>query len=426
MPTIDTYQSKEFVAAGTIWSISLASTTFPCKDYYIWSNGVLTLSASCSVAPSGTPLDGMKCVIHYSAKCNLAGNAITIFGVALNQEQALSDCRIEARYDATLAVWVTSVFIADNDLPQSNDGVNIYTLAAAGTTHTLVAGIDKKVQEVVGSGVTLSASHAWVGGGTPVQGDEFWVHYKTTTVTLAGNTITIFGKQLTALQATAGNCIVYAYYNGTTWVSILLDGYGIDKFRVLASSGDTAPTFLDGKVKNSVEVDGDQMQLVNDQSAPGINMMYGTNSSGTKEWIPIPIGVFLTQEATFADAEVKTLNTVPYEIVPNPGIGYSIEVIKMTTSLRGTGGTPTPYATNTKLQALTDTATTEQFLDSVILLSTVDRINPRGTSTALAGTTDTSVIPNKALFIKVSDDNPTAGNAANVLKVSVTYRIINI
>jgi len=53
--------------------------------------------------------------------------------------------------------------------------------------------------------------------------------------------------------------------------------------KVKASASDTAG-YLDAKVKNSIEVDSNDLQLVGDSASPGNNMMYATNDSGEKGW----------------------------------------------------------------------------------------------------------------------------------------------
>ena len=41
-------------------------------------------------------------------------------------------------------------------------------------------------------------------------------------------------------------------------------------------------------VKNSVVVDEEQVQLVNDESAPGVSKYYGTDGDGVKGWFVLP------------------------------------------------------------------------------------------------------------------------------------------
>ena len=312
MPSIPNYETKEFIAAGGTWDIALNQSTM-CQEYYIYSAGTITLSSSWSVAPEGTPYDGMKCVFYYSAKCNLDGNTIDIFKSELTQGQALSDCIIVTRYDGNLGDWVTQVFASDNDLPQDYDGVNSFALTDTGGTETLVAGIDKKFQRITGRGIKLLGSWVWTFGGSPIEGDEFVIHFNAYTIDLNGNDITIGGNILSQLQATTGNTIVFCVFDGSDWICTAVDGAGsTDSFRVMGSSTDASPDFLDAKVKNSIEIDGDKLQLDGDSAAPGNNYTYGTSNAGAKGWIaPVKVyKAYLTQTGTDDPVATVVYNTI--------------------------------------------------------------------------------------------------------------------
>lgn len=41
-------------------------------------------------------------------------------------------------------------------------------------------------------------------------------------------------------------------------------------------------------VKNTIEVDSEEIQLVNDESAPGNSKYYGTDGAGAKGWHALP------------------------------------------------------------------------------------------------------------------------------------------
>jgi len=206
----------------------------------------------------------------------------------------------------------------------------------------------------------------------------------------------------------------------------LLKAPNVDDFRVLGSSGDTTPAYLDSKVKNSIEVDSNQLQLVGDNAAPGALMVYGTDGSGTKGWQTYAPGTILTNTVTLSNADVLTLNSVPVEIIPNPGANLAVDIIHAVAIIKGTGGVVVPYATNTKLNIKTDTATEEFFADLFILLSTVDRTNCMTQNPALSGITDTKIIPNKSVYATIDTGDPTAGDAGNTLTINVMYRIISI
>lgn len=277
MPYIPNYEVKQFATGGTTWSVDL---TVLSQEYYIYGSG--TMTGNSSMAGTGTPLDGMVLNVYYSGNFVLNGSTITIFGQSLTQQQAQTNCYIKVRYDGTTAAWDVLIFADDSELPQGNDGVNTFALTNAGATETLVAGIDKRYQHITGSGITLLGSWVWTAGGTPIEGDEFMVHFNAANTVLNGNTITIFGQNITALMALQGDCFVYAIYNGSTWDSVLMKTPNVDDFRVMGSSSDTTPAYLDSKVKNSIEVDSNQLQLVGDAASPGNSYYYGTNGAGAK------------------------------------------------------------------------------------------------------------------------------------------------
>ncbi|MFA5337413.1 MAG: glycine-rich domain-containing protein [Candidatus Omnitrophota bacterium] len=58
--------------------------------------------------------------------------------------------------------------------------------------------------------------------------------------------------------------------------------------KIKASDSDAAPGALTAKVKKSIVVDGNQLQLSGDASSPGNDKVYGTNSSGVKGWYDSP------------------------------------------------------------------------------------------------------------------------------------------
>lgn len=74
-------------------------------------SGSATLAAGYTFAGTGTPMDGDEFWIIYRATMTYAGgNTITIFGVVLTADQALSgDVTVYAKYDSTLAAYVATV-----------------------------------------------------------------------------------------------------------------------------------------------------------------------------------------------------------------------------------------------------------------------------------------------------------------------------
>jgi len=57
---------------------------------------------------------------------------------------------------------------------------------------------------------------------------------------------------------------------------------------VKASTNDTSSGYLSDKVKNSIVIDNDDLQLSGDSASPGNSKLYGTNVTGIKGWYAQP------------------------------------------------------------------------------------------------------------------------------------------
>lgn len=120
-------------------------------------------------------------------------------------------------------------------------------------------------------------------------------------------------------------------------------------------------------------------------------------------------------------ASVLTLFATPLDIVAAPAAGYAIQVISASCSITYNS---VAYATNTRLQLITDTATVGQFQGaSTILAATTTRIS--GINDAINPTAaQTQIIGAKSLKVQVQTGNPTAGDSN--IKVYVLYRLIEL
>lgn len=76
--------------------------------------------------------------------------------------------------------------------------------------------------------------------------------------------------------------------------------------KVKGSSGDSTPGYLDAKVKNSITIDSNQLQLVNDSASPGNNKAYGTNESGVRGWQTLSTGWVPTNIQVFTSSGTWT------------------------------------------------------------------------------------------------------------------------
>lgn len=127
-----------------------------------------------------------------------------------------------------------------------------------------------------------------------------------------------------------------------------------------------------------------------------------------------------TAKLTIASADVLTLNTTPITIVAAQGAGTVIEVLSAFVSI---DFNTTAYATNVGLQVITSGADEPQFTSLTALNASVTSHRKLGVDSTFAAT-DTQIIENAALQVKVPTGNPTAGNSG--ITVYVTYRIITL
>jgi hypothetical protein len=103
---------------------------------------------------------------------------------------------------------------------------------------------------------------------------------------------------------------------------------------VKASPTDPTAGYLDAKVKNSVEVDADQIQLDGDSPAPGPSRYYGTNAGNVKGFHDLPAGA--------TDELVKGSATDPTAGFLDAKVKQSIEVQANQIHLVNDEGAPTP------------------------------------------------------------------------------------
>ena len=166
--------------------------------------------------------------------------------------------------------------------------------------------------------------------------------------------------------------------------------------------------------------DGDLLHVVDISDTT--DSPQGTSKKSTLRVIRKAMGDIYEAELSIATAAVLTLNATPLTIVAAPGAGYAIEVIAASGSMTYNS---IAYATNGKLQLITDTATKPQTETTAngFLFGTATRIAkfPLSAPTAIG---ETQLIANKSLKVAVDTGDPTAGNSG--IKVYVLYRIITV
>ncbi len=101
----------------------------------------------------------------------------------------------------------------------TGDNFGIINITPSGTI-SISPSVYTPTLKVIGT-TTLSGNYTInaAGAAQVIQGDYFWIDYNAT-VTLAGNSLTIFGVSLSAAEALAGSLAIYAYWDSTNaiWV----------------------------------------------------------------------------------------------------------------------------------------------------------------------------------------------------------------
>jgi len=88
---------------------------------------------------------------------------------------------------------------------------------------------------------------------------------------------------------------------------------------VVDSSNGTQTLDLSVQTKRSIEIDSDELQLVNDELAPGNSQFYGTSTTGVKGWLSLPIKNSIEQES-------QRLQLVNDELAPGNSQFYGTTV----------------------------------------------------------------------------------------------------
>lgn len=137
-------------------------------------------------------------------------------------------------------------------------------------------------------------------------------------------------------------------------------------------------------------------------------------------------GIIFEAEVTISSADVKTMGGIPEQAIVAPGSGKYIRAFGFDAKAVLIGG-DVPYATNTLLMLITDTADTPHGIQSDILKSTVSRtlaglMDGSGIGAIVAS--DTQFIEDKALMVSVLAGDPTAGTFDITLRI--WYRIVNV
>ena len=145
-----------------------------------------------------------------------------------------------------------------------------------------------------------------------------------------------------------------------------------------------------------------------------------TSSSESTGILKSPDG---TQQVSISDltsAQILAAGVTGYQVIENPGANKGIKIIDWWNTLTFVSAA---YATNTTLQLLNPGSGWEQFYDEKTLTSTASR-TIQAVRRIPTDNSDTQIVKNTAINLRVQNGNPTAGDGR--LVYYIVYQIIDM
>jgi hypothetical protein len=195
-------------------------------------------------------------------------------------------------------------------------------------------------------------------------------------------------------------------YGGLNW------NYGDSSVLVMGTGN-----IITGDIKNVVVV-GNNRMVEESNTVYSENVVAENITLNGKDLQEVFNGVLIDATISIPSADVLTLFTTPYLLIPSPGIGYFIQVLTASCKVDFNS---IAYATSTTLNIYTDTATRIQHVLNNVLNATASRISVSAQQGIFAAA-DTQLISDKAVYLTSSGFDPTAGDSDIVIYLS--YKII--
>jgi hypothetical protein len=333
----------------------------------------------------------------------------------------------------------------------------------AGGNNTITIDLAKNYDRIVisvDSGATaLTASQIVTTTGTEEEGMILEIYYPGGVTSDVATTkfVTIMGTNLTDAQAlNAGK--IDCYYNGTAWeVKYFTDLSGaLVKFNgtdivsesvtttqikpATIAAGDKAPLGGEGFIPlggvggtwGELDASGDMKVLI----ANGITLqslaLFGAFTLANTGEATIPNGYITAAMLNFnidptifvasiiiPEAEVLTLNTAKVLVVAAPASGKYISILNAEAHLPVYAGTP--YAANTTLELINQTAGVGRYEEVNLLASTSAKTNNFIKLPGSGGTV--YQVTHEALYVRVKTGNPTNAGTGSDINIYITYMI---
>ncbi len=467
------------VATTTVPSIGGTVTIDPAidKGFQVFTNGGsnVTLSSSYTIAQGGTPVAGDYLYVLWDGGVIANGNAVTIFGEALEDSQAFNGgvffftvyngsdwvnlvgssgpvpgyvsktySQLQTMVAAQSLEYNRTYFVSDRNLYITAVTTNKFALAGS------FRALNPDYQNTNGN-----FAGVWVSGmAVPTIGTFYaYNNFMWESVT---------GAVGTAPSGDAVNWLCVGTYGSGTWkdwankptadyvIEIYACEYDFEKdwIQLLEDKQRGNKGGLSWQQEQSVALGfniidtfqwGRNVHFSNLFIEAYLNNVNTTTGVYTANFLPPGSQMFLAVTAgsdliagasvnlpgilyykkfPLTTGQILLLNGTPQTLVAAPGAGKTIRVISATGKLTYNS---IAYTTNLNMQLITDTAVDAQFSEDNILESTATRtLSFDSVDGGASGATDTQLIANKALLLKVATGNPAAGNSAAAIYIWYT------
>lgn len=136
----------------------------------------------------------------------------------------------------------------------------------------------------------------------------------------------------------------------------------------------------------------------------------------------VDVNTIKTVKLVIPSSSVLTLNSIPLLVVPSPGAGKAIEVIKFTAKMDFNSSAYTNGLGNAIMELIVDTAPASQALLSSSFLNSAESIF-RGVA-PVTGNGTTNMVENRPLLVSIQSGNPADGDSD--VTIYVSYKILEI
>jgi hypothetical protein len=346
--------------------------------------------------------------LRWEANLTLSTFSVVIAGVTLAQDQVNQNGTFSCYYDGT--AWSVQYFADGKDQPQAAQGVTNVPVPVGGTL-TLTAGVDAAYQRLTGT-VTLTSNYTVTAGTTGIKaGSQFQIEIAGG-ITIGANTLTVFGVSINANQALNGGVIIFATFDGTSWVAAstsrpvsTADITPMVARTIMgnASSATSAPT--------DIAFPTDFGVLQRNGTTLTTGLLTASNFDTTS------IVANRVSITTLTSAQILTLGTTPIVIVPASGVN-TVNVISSVTVTCNFN--TTAYDTSTNVSAYYAAGTISYFVG-------IDLLGFTGSGISKLFSNDSAVqqfqlVSNAPLLLQADLGDPMTGDGT--IKVTVVYQTI--